>query len=310
MAPHRLNATAGRDSAAIDLPPTATLTCQRRAPPSCAEIASASSMAPQRQWHARRTTARSIAADWHEPAPATLECLSLTVPEAALEAYEAALGSACETVGFFRDHATGTWRLEGVRAVGAKENELAGALALAAAVTGVTAAVDARADAGGRVVGTHPCGIPGTTDRPQLRDPGYPPDWCRACRPNHARPRRRCGVWLRRTQLDPGLPHGAGAAGSANFDGRSPCRILDLGTGSGILAMAAAKTIAAPGAGDRYRAMVDASGAAKTRGSTGSEDLVRPILADGWRIADGAEVRPLRSGVRQYPGPAAAPDGA
>ena len=52
--------------------------------------------------------------------PRQLECLSLTVPEAALEAYEAALGCACETVGFFRDHATGAWRIEGVRAVGAQ----------------------------------------------------------------------------------------------------------------------------------------------------------------------------------------------
>ena len=44
--------------------------------------------------------------------PHPLECLSLTVPEIALEAYEAALGCACETVGFFRDHTTGTWRLD------------------------------------------------------------------------------------------------------------------------------------------------------------------------------------------------------
>src|SRR4051812_2864772 len=72
--------------------------------------------------------------------PRQLECVSLSVPEEALEAYEAALGSVCETVGFFRDHATGIWRLEGVRAVGAKDNELTGALALAAAVTGVTVA--------------------------------------------------------------------------------------------------------------------------------------------------------------------------
>jgi len=43
--------------------------------------------------------------------------LSFTVPDEALEAYDAALETTCETVGFFRDHATGTWRLEGVRAV-------------------------------------------------------------------------------------------------------------------------------------------------------------------------------------------------
>ena len=54
--------------------------------------------------------------------PRQLECLSLTVPEEALEAYEAALECACETVGFFRDHATATWRIEGVRVVGAKDS--------------------------------------------------------------------------------------------------------------------------------------------------------------------------------------------
>src|ERR1700687_6048083 len=70
-----------------------------------------------------------------------LECVSLTVPEEALEAYEAALASVCDTVGFFRDHVTGSWRLEGVRGIGAKDNELTGALPLAAAVTGVTAVV-------------------------------------------------------------------------------------------------------------------------------------------------------------------------
>ena len=74
--------------------------------------------------------------------PGQLECLSLTVPEHALEAYEAALGSVCETVAFFRDHASATWRLEGVRVMSAKDNELTGALALAAAVTGVTAVAE------------------------------------------------------------------------------------------------------------------------------------------------------------------------
>ena len=36
-----------------------------------------------------------------------LETVSVDVPEAALEAYEAALSSACATVGFFRDQAGG-----------------------------------------------------------------------------------------------------------------------------------------------------------------------------------------------------------
>jgi hypothetical protein len=73
--------------------------------------------------------------------PAHLECVSLTVPEDALEAYEAALAGVCETVGFFRDHATGMWQVEGVRAVGAKDGELTASLALAEAVTGIATEV-------------------------------------------------------------------------------------------------------------------------------------------------------------------------
>src|SRR4051794_32613545 len=67
-----------------------------------------------------------------------LETIAVTVPEPALEAYEAALDSACETVGFFRDHASGDWRVEGVKQVGAKDPELIAALALAALLTGLT----------------------------------------------------------------------------------------------------------------------------------------------------------------------------
>ncbi len=46
-------------------------------------------------------------------APPALETVSVEVPEAALEAYEAALGSVCASVGFFRDEATGGWRWKG-----------------------------------------------------------------------------------------------------------------------------------------------------------------------------------------------------
>ena len=82
--------------------------------------------------------------------PVSLETISVDVPEAALEAYEAALSSACATVGFFRDHTTGDWRVEGVKPVGSDEPELAAALALAAALSGVSVPAAADADAGRR----------------------------------------------------------------------------------------------------------------------------------------------------------------
>lgn len=68
-----------------------------------------------------------------------LETVWVEVPEAALEAYEAALGAVCDTVGFFLDETTGRWRVEGVKSFGEAEAELAGALALAEAVSGIAA---------------------------------------------------------------------------------------------------------------------------------------------------------------------------
>ena len=62
------------------------------------------------------------------------------VPERAVEAYEAALSSACDTVGFFfADEPRGVWRVEGVREVTAGAEALTAALALAAAASGVEA---------------------------------------------------------------------------------------------------------------------------------------------------------------------------
>jgi ribosomal protein L11 methyltransferase len=58
-----------------------------------------------------------------------LETVSVEVPEAAVEGLRGRVASACETVGMVRDHATGTWRIEGVRAADAGDGGLAAALA-------------------------------------------------------------------------------------------------------------------------------------------------------------------------------------
>jgi ribosomal protein L11 methyltransferase len=214
--------------------------------------------------------------------PRQLECVSLTVPEEALEAYEAALGCACDTVGFFRDHASGAWRLEGVRAVGAKENELVSALALAAAVTGVTA-VPSRAPThadgwlertraafpeqliGRRfaIRGTHLAGAAGAGRITLILDAGV------AFGSGEHNSTRGCLVALER--LLPRMRHGR-------------CRILDLGTGSGILAMAADRTLHRP----VVAADIEPWSVRVTRQNArlnGVGKLVRPILADGWRTA-------------------------
>jgi ribosomal protein L11 methyltransferase len=210
--------------------------------------------------------------------PRQLECVSLTVPDDALDVYEAALGGVCETVGFFRDHAAGTWRLEGIRVLGAKEHELTGALALAAAVTGVTAvATCAPAQADGwlertlaafpeqlvgrlfAIRGTHLTGPPPFGRVPLILDAGV------AFGTGEHNSTRGCLIALERV-----------------IRRRRPRRILDLGTGSGILAMAAAKTLRRPVLATDIEPWSVRVARDNAR-LNGVHKQVKPILADGWR---------------------------
>ena len=172
--------------------------------------------------------------------PATgLETVWVDVPEAALEAYEAALGSACRTVGFFlADEDVRTWRVEGVKETGASEPTLAGALALAALVTGVEAALErAPTESGGwlaRTLSTFPEQCVGRRF---------------AVRGTHLTGRPAPGRIV--LLLDAGVAFGSGEHGSTRgclralerIAYRRPYRILDLGCGSGILAMAASRLL-------------------------------------------------------------------
>jgi ribosomal protein L11 methyltransferase len=209
--------------------------------------------------------------------PPALETVSVEVPEPAMEAYEAALGSVCSTVGFFRDHTTEVWRVEGVKTVGAGEAELAAALALAAAVTGIEATLArtptpaegwlARSYAGFpeqrigerfAVRGTHLAGAP---------VPGR--------------------ITL---TLDAGLAFGSGEHGSTrgclraleHVARRRPRRVLDMGTGSGILAMAAARLLRRPVLGTDIEPW-SVQLAHRNAAANGVGRLVRARLADGWR---------------------------
>jgi ribosomal protein L11 methyltransferase len=170
-----------------------------------------------------------------------LETVRVAVPGDALEAYEAALAEACGAIAFFLDEDTGIWTVEGVKDRGTMEPELAAGLALAELVTGFVATVERHAtEAEGWLAKTHQA---------------FPEQFVGrrfAIRGTHVRDRLAPGrVTL---VLDASVAFGSGEHGSTRgclraLEGiahRQPRRIFDLGTGTGVLAMAAAKLLGRP----------------------------------------------------------------
>ncbi|HEY1411989.1 MAG TPA: 50S ribosomal protein L11 methyltransferase, partial [Rhodopila sp.] len=211
----------------------------------------------------------------HHPIP--LETVAVSVTEDALEAYEAALATACETVGFFRNHDTGIWRVEGVKPVGVNETELASSLAVAAIMTGVAPVLERSAtEADGWLARTY-AAFP-----EQLIGKRF------AVRGTHLTgPRTPNRITL---TLDAGLAFGTGEHGSTRgclvaletVARRRPRRILDMGTGSGILAMAAARLLNRPVlATDIEPWAVRVAG--ENAALNDVAHLVTARLADGWR---------------------------
>lgn len=214
---------------------------------------------------------------------APLETLSIEgLPETAVPAFEAALQTACATVGLFRDEETDTWRVEGVREAGAGDDELAGALALAAAVSGIEAPA----------VQAAPVEAEGWLARTAESFPEQPIGRRFLVRPTHLPdPRTHGRIVLR---LDAGLAFGSGEHASTRGcllaleriakrlpPGR-PRRVLDLGTGSAILALAAAKLLRRPVlATDIEPWSVRVAG--ENARLNGAHRLVSARLADGWR---------------------------
>jgi ribosomal protein L11 methyltransferase len=167
---------------------------------------------------------------------APLQTVWVDVPEHALEAYEQALGSVCTTIGFFLDEASGTWRVEGVREAAADPLTLIAALAVAAAVSGVDAPLQ-RADTAAE----------GWLARTRAAFPEQRVGRRFVVRGTHLPPMPAPGRIA--LVLDAGLAFGSGEHGSTRgclmaleaLARHRPARVLDLGTGSGILAIAAAR---------------------------------------------------------------------
>jgi ribosomal protein L11 methyltransferase len=207
----------------------------------------------------------------------TLETVRIQVPDSALWAYEAALGSVCPTVAFFRGQDDRTWVVEAVRNAEDDETALAAALAVAAAISGVTVAA-VRA----------PLPAKGWLARSRAAFPEQAIGRRFIVRGTHLPPRRRPSrITLR---LDAALAFGSGEHGSTRgcllalerAARRRPRRVLDLGTGSGILAMAAGHLLHRPVLAvdiDPWSVRAAHQNAARN----GLRALVRVRRADGWR---------------------------
>jgi ribosomal protein L11 methyltransferase len=208
--------------------------------------------------------------------PIPLETIAVTIPDMALEAYEAALGSVCDTVGFFRDDTTGDWRVEGVKRVGINDDSLAAALALAGMVSGINARPTRSAtEADGWLARTY-ASFPEQRIGRRL-----------AIRGTHLTGPPTAGrITL---TLDAGLAFGTGEHGSTSgcltaletVARRKPRRILDVGTGSGILAMAAARLLKRPVLGTDIEPWSVRTARDNARLNHLSS-LVRVRLANGW----------------------------
>lgn len=205
-----------------------------------------------------------------------LETVAVTVPPEALEAYEAALAEACGTIGFFHDEEADLWTVEGVKEQGANEPELAAALALAALVTGIEAPLVRRTTE-----------ADGWLERTREAFPEQLVGARFAIRGTHIDAPLTPGRLTIR--LDASVAFGSGEHGSTRgcllaFERvahRRPARILDLGTGSGILAMAAARLLHRKVRGtdiDPWSVRTAAANAKLNR----LGGLARFVRADGW----------------------------
>jgi len=207
---------------------------------------------------------------------ARLEVLRFILPVEATAPYEAALAAHCRSVARFSTP-DGQMEVEGVRVPGGDETGLALALALAAAASGIACTPERHA-------------IPETGWLARTRE-AFPEQRIGArfaIRGSHLALKKAAGrISL---LLDAGMAFGSGEHGSTRgcllaletLAPARPGRILDLGTGSGILAFAAAclfhrKILAADNDPEAVRAT------RRNAATNGLGPSVRVILAEGWR---------------------------
>ncbi len=206
-----------------------------------------------------------------------LDCVSLRVPAEVMETFEAALSSVCRAVSFYHDEDADEWDLQGVKERGEYEEDLAAALMIAEIVSGFSPQITR---------GLVPVG--GWLARTQQAFPEQLIGTRFAVRGTHIQDAKLPGRIT--ITLDAGLAFGTGEHNSTRgclvtledlVKHHHPQRILDLGTGSGILAIAAAKLLHK----NVLATDIDARAArvagenAKLNGVAG---MVRALQADGW----------------------------
>ncbi len=207
-----------------------------------------------------------------------LETVFVIVPEAAVPAYESAIALACTTVGLFiANEEQKTWRVEGVKPVNQSEDALQQGLALAALITNIQAALQ-----------REPTEAEGWLARTYEAFPEQAIGRRFAIRGTHlATPRRPSRHTL---TVDAGLAFGSGEHGSTRgcllalerVAHRRLRRIIDMGCGSGILAMAAAALLHRPVVAvdnDPWSVRVTAQNARQNA----LHRLIRPRLGHGWQ---------------------------
>lgn len=171
-----------------------------------------------------------------------LESISVVVSENLTPLYEQVLRSVCQTVAFFEANKEGTlWRVEGVKEAGQDNEQLQASLSLAEALTGEKV----------------------TLHRKQIAAQGWLRRNHQEFKPFHIGQHFLiCPSHLKGTIkshkiqliLDAGMAFGSGEHATTRscllaleyLAPRKPYRILDMGCGSGILAMAAARLLHRP----------------------------------------------------------------
>ena len=210
-------------------------------------------------------------------APELLDCITLTVPDDALDHFESALSSVCRAVSFFQNEGHGTWDISAVKERGEYENDLLSALSLAEILTGFSPSLTRSLVPVGGWLARTKAAFP-----EQLIGKRF------AVRGTHIEtPMIQGRITL---TLDAGLAFGTGEHNStrgclvaleriARY--HRPRNILDLGTGSGVLAIAAAKLLH----GKALATDIDARAARVARANAklnGVAARIHALHADGW----------------------------